>query len=423
MVRSHHLVSAAGRAPGRMELPWRDGELVPNGGSGPRSARNILVATRGSAIPENATAMKIRAAIVRKSRSEFAIEPVDLGAPQSHEVVVQVVAAGMCHTDLSVRDGHIPFPPLPCVLGHEGAGIVAAVGAEVTAVAVGDRVAMSFAACGRCDKCAHGEPAYCRNFFPLNFLGTRMDGSHTHHQGDGALQACFFGQSSFATHALVHERNLVKIPDDVPLELMGPLGCGLQTGAGAVLNYLKPAPGSSIAVFGVGAVGLAAVMAAKVAGCGTIIAVDIHENRLSLARELGATHTVNSDRQSAHEGIQQVCQGGVNYSVEATGIPAVMAAAIESLAKPGHAALLGAARGGVKVEIDMLAFAGGNTIKALTEGDAVPAAFIPTLIALYRAGKFPFDRLVQFYELDAINQAARDAESGAVIKPIIRMPR
>lgn len=366
--------------------------------------------------------MQIEAAILRQVNAPFSLEKVELAPPQEHEVVVRIVATGMCHTDLSVRAGHLPFPALPCVLGHEGSGIVTAVGAGVERVAVGDPVLMSFAACGGCDRCAAGEPAYCRDFFRLNMLGKRLDGSCTHHQHDEPIQACFFGQSSFASHALVHERNLVKVPTDLPLELLGPLGCGLQTGAGAVLNYLKPEPGSSLAVFGAGAVGLAAVMAAKIAGCSTIIAVDIHDSRLQLARELGATHTVNSARDDLADAIRGITRGGVNHSVEATGIPAVMAASIELLAKPGQAALLGAARFGAKVEIDMLALSGGNSIKALTEGDAVPDEFIPHLIELYRQGRFPFDRLVRFYDFEQINQAVEDAESGATIKPVIRMP-
>lgn len=366
--------------------------------------------------------MKIEAAIVHARNAPFTIETVDLDAPAEGEVLVQVVAAGICHTDLSVISGTIPFPPFPNILGHEGAGIVAALGPGVTDFDVGDHVVMSFAFCGTCARCSIGEQAYCEDFFTQNFGGSRPGGHCAHHGSNGAIHDHFFGQSSFASHALVAQRHLVKVPKDIPLELLAPLGCGLQTGAGAVLNYLRPEPGSSLAVFGTGAVGLAAIMAARVAGCGPIIAVDIHDHRLALALELGATHAINSRTSDLTERIMGITGRGMNYSVEATGIPAVMAQAVELLAKPGKAALLGASNAGAKVEIDARALTGGNSVRGIIEGDAVPRAFIPQLITLYREGRFPMDRLIRCYAFDQINQAASDAATGATIKPVIRMP-
>ncbi|ENO84122.1 NAD(P)-dependent alcohol dehydrogenase [Thauera linaloolentis] len=365
--------------------------------------------------------MEIQAAIVKETHGRFSIESLELSAPQADEVLVRIVASGMCHTDLAVRDQHIPLP-LPMVLGHEGAGVVVEVGANVRKVAPGDHVVLTFASCGQCPRCLQGKPAYCDAFLPYNVGTCRPDGSCTHHQHGQPVAASFFYQSSFATHAIAHHRNVVKVPSDLPLDTLAPLGCGIQTGAGTVLNCLKPAAGSSIAVFGIGAVGLSAVMAAKVAGCATIVAVDVHAERLALARELGATHAVNGRDGDAVAAIQALQPGGVDFSVEATGIPAVMAQAVEALSGLGTAVLLGVAPAGAQVSFNAATLLGGRTIRSSIEGDSVPDVFIPQLIGLYRRGLFPFDRMARHYALADINQAVADSESGATIKPILRMP-
>lgn len=364
--------------------------------------------------------MEIQAAIV-KEKGTFSVENVDLGSPQADEVLVKIVASGMCHTDLAVRDQHVPLP-LPIVLGHEGAGVVVQVGENVSKVKPGDHVVLSFASCGQCSSCLQGKPAYCSAFVAYNFGTRRPDGSCTHHRHGHPIAASFFYQSSFATHAIAHQRNIVKVPSELPLEMLAPLGCGVQTGAGAVMNCLKPAAGASIAVFGVGAVGLSAVMAAKVAGCATIIAVDVHPSRLALAMELGATHVLNGRECNAVEEIAAIQAGGVDYTIEATGIPAVMTQAVNALSGMGTAVLLGVAPAGAQVTFDAAALLGGRTIRSTIEGDSVPEVFIPQLIALYRRGLFPFDRMARYYNLDQINQAAADSKSGITIKPIIRMP-
>lgn len=367
--------------------------------------------------------MEILAALVHAPKQPFAVEPVELDDPQPDEVLVRIVATGLCHTDLGIRDGDIVPMRNPLVLGHEGAGVVIAVGANVTRLAVGDHVALTFASCGHCPQCNAGVPAHCDEFFPLNFAGRRPDGSCTHHQHGKELTSSFFGQSSFGTYALVNQRNAVKVPKEVPLELLGPLGCAVQTGAGTVLNFLKPKPNSSIAVFGAGAVGLSAVMAAVVAGCKTIVAIDIHHARLALARELGATHTINARDVKPADTLKELIAGGPDHVIEASGLPHVMATAIESGRRFGTVTLLGAWQLGVKVTVDMLALVSGATICAVTEGHSDPQVFIPRLIELYRAGKFPFDKMLKFYELNEINQAAQDSENGLAIKPVIRMPR
>lgn len=365
--------------------------------------------------------MKIQAAILRQRQQELSVETVNIDQPHGHEVLVKIVATGICHTDISVQNGTIPIPETPCILGHEGAGVIESIGAKVSQFKSGDRVAISYAVCGQCESCLRHEPFHCQEFVALNFSGSRRDSRCTHHQKNEDIVGCFFGQSSFATHALVDERSLVSIPDEMPLELSGPLGCGILTGAGAVLNCLQPEANSSIAVFGVGAVGLAAVMAAKASGCSTIIAVDIHNNRLDLAQELGATHVINSAVENLSDAINSIVPSGLKYSVEATGIPEIMASAIELLGSPGHAAIAGVGAVGNKLALDATALS-GKTIRGVMVGDAVPQTTIPRLIELYLSGEFPFDRLVKFYPLDQINQAVEDAKLGVTIKPIIRMP-
>lgn len=367
--------------------------------------------------------MDIQAALLRDVHADFIIETVQLDTPQADEVLVEVVATGFCHTDLAVRDGVFPIPAMPNILGHEGAGVVVATGSAVSKIRVGDHVALSFASCGACAQCEAGSPAHCDNFLPANFLGKRPDGSCTHHQHGQEINACFFGQSSFASHALVKEGHVVRVPSDVPLELLGPLGCGIQTGAGTILNHLKPGPGTSVAIFGAGAVGLSAVMAAKIAGCATIIAVDVQPARLALALELGATHAINGREADAVERIKEITGAGAEFVVEATGVPQVVAQSIRCSRRMGQVALLGIGKMDAPLPLVLGDLMTGVVIRYVIEGDSVPQTFIPQLIDYYREGRFPFDRLIEFYELDKINDAVRDTEAGRTIKPVIRMPR
>ena len=209
--------------------------------------------------------MKATAAVVWEKERPFSMEEVEVDEPRAGEVLVRIVGVGVCHTDLIVRDQWYPVP-LPAVLGHEGSGVVESVGPGVEKVRPGDHVVLSFDHCGHCANCLKGRPSYCTTFFERNFGGQRMDGSTALDKDGQALHSHFFGQSSFATYALASQNSVVKVPQDAPLESLGPLGCGVQTGAGAVLNSLKPEPGSSIAVFGTGAVGISAIMAAVAAG-------------------------------------------------------------------------------------------------------------------------------------------------------------
>jgi aryl-alcohol dehydrogenase len=364
--------------------------------------------------------MRITAAVVREQEQPFSVAEFELEEPQAGEVLVRVVGTGVCHTDLIVRDQWYPVP-LPVVLGHEGSGVVVKVGEGVTKVEEGDHVVLTFNSCGQCPSCKRGKPAYCLNFFELNFGGTRSDGTTSISKDGEAVHSHFFGQSSFASYALASERSVVKVPKGAPLELLGPLGCGVQTGAGAVLNVLQPEAGTAIAVFGTGAVGASAIMGAAVAGCTTIIGIDVEQGPLELARELGATHTINSTETDVGEEIANIT-GGVNYAIETTAAPEVARQAVDALAPLGVCGLVGAAPLGTEFSLDMNdILIPGKTVCGIVEGDRVPDVFIPRLIELYNQGRFPFDRLIEFYDLQEINRAAENSEQGTVLKPVLRM--
>lgn len=364
----------------------------------------------------------VTAAVVREAGS-FELEEATLAPPRPDEVLVKVVAVGLCHTDLVVRDQLYPVP-LPAVLGHEGSGVVEAVGSAVNKVKPGDHVAMSFLACRHCRPCHDGLIAGCANFNDMNFAGRRPDGSHALSLKDDSTPSDrFFGQSSFATHAIAHESNVVALRKDAPLELLGPLGCGIQTGAGAVLRSLKVTAGSSFMVTGSGAVGLSAVMAARVTGATTVIAVDVVPSRLELARELGATHTINGKEVDVVEEVKKITGGeGVDFALDNTGVPALILQCVDSLRQKGTAVVVGASGPDAVVELPANTFMQSTkTLKGVVEGDSVPDIFVPQLLDLYMQDRLPFDKMVRFYDFDQINQAAADAASGEAIKPILRM--
>jgi aryl-alcohol dehydrogenase len=363
----------------------------------------------------------IRAAVARAAGQPLQFESATLEAPRDNEVLVRMVATGVCHTDMVIRDQQYKTP-LPMILGHEGAGVIEQVGRNVTTVSPGDHVVMTYMYCGLCSPCATGHPAHCANMGPLNFGGGRLDGSSSAccHDG-GELHDHFFGQSSFATHAIASELNVVKVPKEVPLELLGPLGCGIQTGAGAVLNAMKVHAGASFAAFGTGAVGLAALMAARVAGATKIIAVDVNPARLQLALELGATHAINSRETDPVAEIRKITGGGADFTLECSGRAAVLRQAIDSVGLLGTCGIVGATPEGTEASFNVNdVMIPGRRIMGIVQGDVVSRTFIPELIELYRQGRFPFDRLVKFYDFDDVNQAMADSESGVTIKPILR---
>jgi aryl-alcohol dehydrogenase len=262
---------------------------------------------------------------------------------------------------------------------------------------------------------------YCLNFFKHNFHGARPVGSITMRKGNQAIHGAFFSQSSFADFALANERNVIKVQDNIPLDILAPMGCGVMTGAGAVMNSLQPRPGASIAVFGVGNVGMSAILAAQVCGCTTIIAVDVHEDRLALAKELGATHTINARDVDPVEAIMDITGGGAEFSLECVGNPKVLRQAVDVLPRLGVCGLTGVVPPFTEVSLNMDLIMNGRTVKGILGGDAIPDLFIPKLIELYRQGRFPFDRLVSFYPFNEINCAVKDMEMGRVIKPVLRL--
>ncbi|MDQ7993538.1 MAG: NAD(P)-dependent alcohol dehydrogenase [Propionicimonas sp.] len=366
--------------------------------------------------------LRVTAAVAREHGQSLLVEELDLDEVRPNEVRVRIVSAGVCNTDAHVIAGMMPTP-LPAVLGHEGAGIVEAVGSGVRSVSVGDHVVLAAAYCGVCRRCRAGEMAYCENLFAEDFGGRRRDGSTSLSKDGQQVSSHFFGQSSFATYANVVEESVVRVDPDVPLEHLGPLGCGINTGAGTVLNELRPPAGSSLVVFGTGAVGAAAIMAAVVAGCTTIIAVDIVDSRLELARELGATHTINSQGADIVAELKAITAGdGVNYAIDTTARPELLRAAADALAVRGTLVLVGAAPSGREVPFEIGdSLIKGWTFKTVVQGSSVPQVFIPHLIDLWRAGRFPFEKLIGEYSLDQINTAFEDSRAGTTVKPVILM--
>ncbi|MFH5883964.1 NAD(P)-dependent alcohol dehydrogenase [Halalkalibaculum sp. DA3122] len=364
----------------------------------------------------------ITAAVARKTKAPLTIEKLHLDEICPNEVRVRMVAVGVCHTDAIVRDGVYPTP-LPAVLGHEGAGVVVKVGSAVKTVKPGDHVIMSAAYCTHCKQCRTGNVAYCENLLAEDFGGRRTsDGTTSLKTPEGEeVSSHFFGQSSFATHANVVESALIPVPADVPLEKVAFFGCGMQTGAGSILNELRPRAGSSVAVSGIGAVGLAAVMAARAAGATTIVAIDLNDSRLELAKEVGATHTINaSSADTLKELLRITEEKGVNYILDTTAIPQVLKNLAKALSIRGTLALVGAASPGTEAPFEIgESLVRGWTFKTIVQGSSVPQDFIPRLVSLWQQGRFPADKLTKTYKLDEINKAFEDSASGVTVKPVI----
>ncbi|MDO7842667.1 NAD(P)-dependent alcohol dehydrogenase [Sphingomonas sp. CA1-15] len=359
--------------------------------------------------------------VTSRSIPDFTVETVQIDAPRPGEVLVRIAGVGLCHTDLVARDQFIPIP-LPAVLGHEGAGVVEAIGAGVTKVQPGDSVVIGFSSCGHCPRCAEHLPSYCQSFPDLNYAGARADGSTGLHRDGAPLSANFFGQSSFAGFALTEERNLVKVDTDgVALELLGPLACGLQTGAGAVMRSLDCPPGSSIAIFGGGPVGQAAVMAAAYRGCATIILVEPLASRRDMAIELGATYVIDPAAGDVTAAVRELLPAGVDFAIETSGREAVVEAALATLGSHGMLGLVGVPpRPESTLTINLASvITYGHRIVGIIEGDTDLDGFIPELIALHRAGHFPFDKLVTTYPLAEINAAVAAQHRGDCIKAVL----
>ena len=367
--------------------------------------------------------MKVTAAVMPERSGRWSLESLELSEPASREVVVRVVASGICQTDVHARDGFFPLP-WPAVYGHEGAGVVERVGAAVTEIAPGDHVIMANPSCGECANCREGYEAYCTHSRRIKTTGVRLDGSVALRRGARPIHGSFFQQSSFATFSLATERNVIKVPRDARLDVLAAFPCGVNTGAGAVMNVLRPRAGDSLAVFGAGTVGLAGLMVAKLAGCDPIIAVDVFDNRLVLARELGATHVVKAGEADVVGEVRRIAGGsGVKFSLEAAGVPAALRAAVDALAPRGTCCLVGSAAGGVEAALEMRTIQQGRVVRGCIQGESVVKDFLPRLVDLYRAGQLPVDRLVRHYEFAAINEAVADMLAGVTIKAVLRIGR
>ncbi|KAK9894435.1 GroES-like protein [Cystobasidium minutum MCA 4210] len=361
--------------------------------------------------------------VLEQVNSDFKLETVELDDPQDEEVLVEVVACGLCHTDLLIANGAFPSP-FPNIVGHEGSGKVIKVGKSVTRVKEGDSVLLSFSYDQKCKTCKAGHPAACKTWTELNFGRIRPDGSNTSATLNGKrIHGTFFGQSTFGKHALVVESSVTKVPDDTDLVLMSPLGCGMQTGSGAVLNVLKPEnpSESSIVVFGAGAVGMAAVFGAAYAKIKTIIVVDIVENRLELAKTLGATHSINGKSSDVVKQIQDLTDGGCDYVVEATGAAPCIKAGWEALGPFGKMVQLGTPGPGPTNNIPIHeAVCLTKTYYGVSEGDSNPPEYIPKLVHMYKEGKFPLDKISKVYSYKDMEEAIHAMHDGTVIKPIIQ---
>lgn len=360
--------------------------------------------------------MKITAAVSRPGIPVPALEQLDLEAPRAGEMLVRIVAVGICHTDVHEHPGR--HSPQPIVLGHEGAGVVEVLGEGVRGFEVGDHVVLSGSSCGQCPSCLSGRPTYCDLAMPMSFGGQRSDGSTALDHAGESIHSHFFGQSSFATYSIVPERTAVKVDKDLPLEKLGPLGCGVITGAGAVIEALKVGYGDTIAIFGVGGVGLSAVMAARLIGARRIVAVDLNRERLDLALELGATDIIAGDEDDVVQKLRAITGRGVDFSFNTTNVPAVHSMALDCLAMNGMAGFVAAPRGDWTPQMFAM-LAGGRQLRGILGGDANPRTFLPKLIDYWRQGRFPFDRLIQTYDFEQVGQAFHDIEEGKVIKPVL----
>ena len=365
--------------------------------------------------------MQVEAAIVHSKGTPYRIETVELADPGPDELIVRVIASGICQTDVHGRDDYYGTP-FPCVFGHEGTGIVHRTGSAVTNVTPGDHVIMYSPACGSCPACQARLPGYCDSARKIKMNGLLRNGTMPFTRSGQGVHGGFFQQSSFATHSLCTAGNVVRVPKEVPFEALAAFPCGVNTGAGAVLNALRPSAGESFAVFGAGTVGLAGMMAARIAGCTTVIAVDLHDNRLALARELGATHTVNARNEDPSAAIRALTGGrGAKHVLEAAGEPKALRQAVDSTATLGTCCLVGSARPKVDASLEMVAIQWGRTLRGCIQGDAPGDEFIPKLIDYYRQGRMPVDRLVTTYDFADINRAVDDAVSGRTIKAVLRI--
>lgn len=357
------------------------------------------------------------AAVVREPGGQFALESVELDDLKAGEVLVKIEAAGVCHTDMNMQ--HVV--PMPAIFGHEGAGVVEETGPGVAYVKPGDRVIISWPACGECPSCISGRRDLCDLQFPLLFSGRRLDGSQTAKLGGEWISGAFFQQSSFATHAIAPANSLVRVEDDLPPELLAALPCGVMTGAGSILNAMDVGVQDDLVVFGVGGVGLSAVMAGHLVGADPIVAVDVNADRLALALDLGATHTVNAAEGDVVPRIKELIPRGARFAYDTSGVESAWKAAAQCLGMGGTFSTVAVPVAERPDFEPMEMLSKGARFQFILAGSSTPRIILPQLIHWYKQGRFPFDRLVKRFDFADINAAFAEAAAGRAIKPVLLM--
>lgn len=360
-----------------------------------------------------------KAVICREWNAPLQVEEIQVAPPQHGEITIKLAACGVCHSDLSATTGQIPFPP-PLVLGHEGAGVVVEVGEGVTEFKVGDHVVSSFIyMCGKCRFCSQGRPVLCERAAQAYF--TLPDGSVRTHDAEGKPLNVFGGVGVMAEYATLHVNNAVKIDSDIPLSAASLVGCAVMTGVGSVFNTAQLKPGSTAAVFGCGGVGLNAIQGCVIAGAETIIAVDTNDEKLEMARQFGATDTVNASKEENVVKAIRKLTGGVDYAFECVGVGGVVEQAYSSLGRGGTAVSMGVASPSDKTTFRTLTLpADERTLKGSWYGSAQPQQDFPRLLALYRRGQLKLDELVtRTYSIDEAVQAFEDLKSGRNARGVI----
>ncbi|CAH0055084.1 unnamed protein product [Clonostachys solani] len=375
----------------------------------------------------DSTNIRTEALVVHEPGGQFVMKPVILDEVRSDEVLVEMQYSGICHTDVLFQTGLLPGPAFPAIFGHEGAGVIRALGSGVKdkSLKVGDHVLLSFNVCGTCKQCLADNPACCHVHSPVNAGCVRIsDGSTPARLEDGtAVSSQCFGQSSFSHLSVVAERCVVKCPYPESLSYFAPLGCGFQTGAGTLLNVLKPDKSKTVVIFGVGSVGIAALMGAAYLGVKQLIAVDVVDEKLALAKEFGATDTVNPQKigqETVEATIKRLTDGGADYAIDCTGRIPVIESLFGCLAPRGTATTVGVPPPNSVVRIEPQTFLLENkSYIGVVEGGSNPQKFIPQLMELHRQGHFPVDRLCKVYPVKDFETALSDMRSGKVVKPII----
>jgi Zn-dependent alcohol dehydrogenase len=364
--------------------------------------------------------MKMKAAVLYGANEPLRVEDVTLDDPQDHEVMVRLVATGICHSDLLLMKGEVPTQ-YPVVAGHEGAGVVEKVGRGVDSVQPGDHVVLpAIFSCGKCRPCIQGQPTLCLETLPAHLMGGLPGGGKRLHNDKGDINV-FYSQGSFAEHVVVHESSAIKVRSDAPPEVVCLFSCRITTGVGAVSRRAGVRPGESVVIFGCGAVGLGAVMGARLCGAGQIIVVDMVEERLEMARQLGARYTINASRENPQQRVFEITGGGADYALECIGNVKVMMQAFSCMHSTGTLVIVGAPPAADMVSFYPFELLFGKTVKGTFLGNVWPKIDIPRLVGLFMDGQLPIDRLVATnYRLEQINEAVTAVDKAAVMRAVIR---